>query len=136
MKGGYSSREDLCELITLFWDLVLKLQIRVFVDRVTTDANPAGRPFAENLAQGEAVGWLTQRPHALCESFIRRAGDRPVCGGPGTTTGANTFEFLYGINDLLVKSLSRRELPCWLKLDPLGPRLCAFTCAMGPSSLS
>ena len=35
---GYSSREDLCLLVSVFWDLVLRLQARVFIDRVATDA--------------------------------------------------------------------------------------------------
>lgn len=37
---GYSSREDLCELISIFWDLVIKYEVRVFIDRVSTDAGP------------------------------------------------------------------------------------------------
>ena len=34
---GYSSKSDLYDLIEIFWDLVFKLRIRVFIDRVATD---------------------------------------------------------------------------------------------------
>ena len=58
---GYSSREDLCLLVSVFWDLVLRLQARVFVDRVATDANPADAPSRDNLELGARAGWLTAR---------------------------------------------------------------------------
>eukprot|EP00438_Fugacium_kawagutii_P013451 Skav225992 [mRNA] locus=scaffold4003:161449:163482:+ [translate_table: standard] len=56
---GYSSREDLCDLISVFWDLVIKYQIRVFIDRVSTDANPADWPSRGDLERGERAGWVT-----------------------------------------------------------------------------
>ena len=54
---GYSSKEDLCELISIFWNQVFDLQARVFIDRVATDANPADWPSRNNLSIGEAAGW-------------------------------------------------------------------------------
>ena len=54
---GYSSKEDLCELISVFWNQVFDLQARVFIDRVATDANPADWPSRNNLSIGEAAGW-------------------------------------------------------------------------------
>ena len=59
---GYSSKEDLCLLVACFWDLVLKLQARVFIDRVATDANPADWPSRDNLTIGEKVGWKSVAP--------------------------------------------------------------------------
>ena len=56
---GYSSREDLCLLASVFWDLVLRLQARVSIDRVATDANPADAPSRDNLELGSRAGWLT-----------------------------------------------------------------------------
>eukprot|EP00435_Cladocopium_sp_Y103_P019288 s2614_g4.t1 len=56
---GYSSREDLCEIISLFWNLAFQLKVRVFIDRVSTDANPADWPSRNKLSIGEAVGWRT-----------------------------------------------------------------------------
>ena len=54
---GYSSKEDLCDLISVFWDLAFQLRVRVFIDRVATDANPADWPSRGDLSIGEAAGW-------------------------------------------------------------------------------
>ena len=56
---GYSSKEDLCHIISVFWDLAFQLRVRVFIDRVSTDANPADWPSRNKLHLGEAVGWQT-----------------------------------------------------------------------------
>lgn len=56
---GYSSRQDICSLISVFWDIVLRMQIRVFVDRVATDANAADPPSRDDLQRGERLGWQT-----------------------------------------------------------------------------
>ena len=56
---GYSSKQDLCSLISRFWDLVFELRIRVFIDRVSTDANPADWPSRNDLARGERSGRQT-----------------------------------------------------------------------------
>ena len=54
---GYSSKEDLCVLISIFWDLVFELRIRVFIDRIATDSNPADWPSRDDLEKGEKAGW-------------------------------------------------------------------------------
>ena len=59
---GYSSREDMCGIISVFWELALKLRVRVFIDRISTDANPADWPSRGKLHLGEAAGWSTVRP--------------------------------------------------------------------------
>ena len=46
---GYSSREDMCEIITLFWEIALALRVRVFIDQISTDANPADWPSRNKL---------------------------------------------------------------------------------------
>ena len=56
---GYSSREDLCELISVFWDLAFQLRVRVFIDRISTDANPADWPSRDKMFIGESIGWET-----------------------------------------------------------------------------
>eukprot|EP00438_Fugacium_kawagutii_P021836 Skav226383 [mRNA] locus=scaffold1438:28059:29741:+ [translate_table: standard] len=56
---GYSSKSDLCDLISVFWNLVFNLRIRVFIDRVSTDANPADWPSRNDLSTGEKAGWTT-----------------------------------------------------------------------------
>ena len=56
---GYSSKADVCELISVFWDLALELRCRLFIDRVSTDANPADWPSRNDLDRGASVGWVT-----------------------------------------------------------------------------
>ena len=56
---GYSSREDLCELVGIFWNLALDLRINLYIDRVPTDANPADPPSRDNLSVGAKAGWIT-----------------------------------------------------------------------------
>ena len=59
---GYSSKCDLCDLIKIFWDLVFRLRMRVFIDRVATDANPADWPSRDDLSTGSSAGWKSVRP--------------------------------------------------------------------------
>ena len=56
---GYSSREDICLLVSEFWNLVQALHVRVFIDRVATDSNPADAPSRNDLVTGQKVGWET-----------------------------------------------------------------------------
>ena len=49
---GYSSKGDLCELIAVFWDLVLSLQCNAFIDPISSDANPADWPSRDQLEIG------------------------------------------------------------------------------------
>ena len=56
---GYSSKEDLCELVELFWELSLEYRANFFIDRVSTDANPADWPSRDHLQIGESAGWET-----------------------------------------------------------------------------
>ena len=59
---GYSSREDLSFLVSVFWNLALKLRVRVFIDRISTDANPADWPSRDKLKIGSDAGWSTKSP--------------------------------------------------------------------------
>ena len=59
---GYSCREDMCKIISVFWELAFRLRVRIFIDRVSTDANPADWPSRDKLFIGEAVGWSTVEP--------------------------------------------------------------------------
>ncbi|CAE7645183.1 unnamed protein product [Symbiodinium necroappetens] len=56
---GYSSKEDLCELVELFWELLLEYRANFFIDRVSTDANFADWPSRDHLEIGESAGWET-----------------------------------------------------------------------------
>ena len=67
---GYSSKEDLCQLISVFWDIVFELKARVFIDRIATDANPADWPSRDDLRTGEQAGWKSVQvvwPSALVD---------------------------------------------------------------------
>ena len=59
---GYSSKSDICELVSIFWELALKYKVRIFIDRISTDANPADWPSRDDLARGEAGGWVSIDP--------------------------------------------------------------------------
>ena len=56
---GYSSKSDVCLIISVFWKLALKLRCRIFIDRVSTDANPADWPSRNDLVRGQTAGWST-----------------------------------------------------------------------------
>ena len=56
---GYSAKDDVCELVGLFWDLVLELRCSVYIDRVPTDSNPADNPSRGDVATGLLCGWIT-----------------------------------------------------------------------------
>ena len=56
---GYSSKEDICLLVSEFWDIVRTLHTRVFIDRVATDSNPADAPSRDDLVTGQNAGWKT-----------------------------------------------------------------------------
>eukprot|EP00435_Cladocopium_sp_Y103_P004278 s2572_g1.t1 len=53
---GYSSKEDLCRIISVFPELALGLRVRIFIDRVSTDANPADWPTQLWELTGELLG--------------------------------------------------------------------------------
>ena len=54
---GYSSKQDLCRILEIFWDLALRFRINFFIDRISTDSNPADWPSRNQLSIGEAAGW-------------------------------------------------------------------------------
>ena len=56
---GYSSKQDLCLIIEMFWDLALELKINFFIDRISSDSNPADWPSRNRLSIEESVGWKT-----------------------------------------------------------------------------
>jgi hypothetical protein len=41
---GYSSKEDVCDLVGVFWSQACELQVAYYIDRVPTDGNPADFP--------------------------------------------------------------------------------------------
>lgn len=59
---GYSCRKDLCLITSEFWDLVFFLKAKIFIDRISTDANPSGWPFRNRPFIGRSAGWSTVDP--------------------------------------------------------------------------
>jgi len=59
---GYSAKEDLCELVGIFWKLALELEVFLYVDRVPTDSNPADPPSRAQTEVGENLGWKSIEP--------------------------------------------------------------------------
>ena len=55
---GYSSREDLSELVGEFWRKAAEINCTVYICRVPTDANPADVPSRPDKCQDlEQWGW-------------------------------------------------------------------------------
>ena len=59
---GYSSKTDVSQLVSVFWELALELKVRVFIDRISTDANPADWPSRGDLERGKKAGWKVKDP--------------------------------------------------------------------------
>ena len=59
---GYSAKEDLCELVGVFWKLALELQVNLYIDRVPTDSNPSDPPSRNCMEVGRSLGWITIDP--------------------------------------------------------------------------
>ena len=72
---GYSAREGLSELVSVFWDLALELRVNVYIDRVSTDANPADWPSRNDLETGRSAGWGSLEP--VWPSIVRGLGRKP-----------------------------------------------------------
>ena len=56
---GYSAREDFCELVGSFWKLALDVKVNLYIDRISTDANPADPPSRDRMDVGVKLGWRT-----------------------------------------------------------------------------
>ena len=59
---GYSDREDMCELVGLFWKQIAQLDILTYLDRVPTDCNPSDEPSRNDMSIAEYLGWVIADP--------------------------------------------------------------------------
>ena len=55
---GYSRKEDVCSLVSVFWLLAEKLGCALYIDRVSTDANIADTPSRGNLLVAQRNSWV------------------------------------------------------------------------------
>ena len=56
---GDSSREDISELAGVFWQLAARMETSIYLDRVSTDSNPADGPSRPDKAHTyQHLKWL------------------------------------------------------------------------------
>ena len=60
---GYSARSDLCSTVGAFWASALRHTLTIYVDRVSTDANPADGPSRGDFAAADELGWVRVEPN-------------------------------------------------------------------------
>ena len=58
---GQSKFSDVIKLLKQFWDLVAEYEIDLYLDRVSTDANPSDGMSRDGRAEAEAMGWDTEQ---------------------------------------------------------------------------
>ena len=54
---GNSKFEDVIELIRIFWDLIARYNIEIYLDRVSTDANPSDGMSRDGEQEARDLGW-------------------------------------------------------------------------------
>jgi hypothetical protein len=54
---GYSARDDMCWLTSVFWEQALELRALFYIDRVSTDANVADGPSRGRRRETDIAGW-------------------------------------------------------------------------------
>ncbi len=58
---GYSTKEDVSDLVTRLWDVINKNGIVVYFDRVATDANISDGPSRNYWADSDAAEWSVRQ---------------------------------------------------------------------------
>ena len=69
---GYSNKEDICDLVAIFWEMIRDWEIQVHLDRVPTDANMADGLSRGRLRIAQRRGW----------AFVRAVVPRRFFDGP------------------------------------------------------
>ena len=67
---GYSAKEDVCELVGLFWELVLELRCSVYIDRVPTDSNPADNPLQSSATDRRSLCPLEKQCCSIVSTIL------------------------------------------------------------------
>jgi hypothetical protein len=70
---GQSKFQDVVKLVKFFWDLVAEFQVDVYLDKVSTDANPADGPSRGKKAEAESLGWIEEHPRYPDELYVSRS---------------------------------------------------------------
>ncbi len=66
---GQSKFSDVIKILRVFWDLVAEYHIELYLDRVSSDANPADGMSRDGRAEAEAMGWSIE--HARFPDELR-----------------------------------------------------------------
>jgi hypothetical protein len=72
---GYSDREDMCYLVGIFWSTAALLDTTIYLDRISTDANPADDPSRNKMEEIRKRGWVVTDPVEFME-FSEGLGSR------------------------------------------------------------
>ena len=54
---GQSQQEDMLQLIHIFWNIVADHQINLYLDKVSSDSNPADGMSRTGAAEAKDMGW-------------------------------------------------------------------------------
>jgi len=57
---GNSKFEDVIGLIRVFWELIAEFQIEIYLDRVSTGANPSDGMSRDGEQEARDIGWLIE----------------------------------------------------------------------------
>jgi hypothetical protein len=71
---GQSKFSDVIKLVKIFWDLVADHQVDVYLDRVSTDANPSDGLSRGREEEAEGWGWVLENPRFPDALESTRAG--------------------------------------------------------------
>ena len=66
---GNSSKEDLCSLVSVFWNEVADLSVDTYIDRVPTDGNPAD-DGSRGMAEQHALAFNWELVRAELPKFV------------------------------------------------------------------
>ena len=72
---GYSDSEDMCYLVGIFWSTAALLDTTIYLDRISTDANPADDPSRNKMEEIRKRGWVVTDPVDFME-FSEGLGSR------------------------------------------------------------
>ena len=69
---GQSKFSDVVKLVNFFWDQVAEFQVDIYLDKVSTDANPADGPSRNKVEEARALGWVEENPRFPDELYVQR----------------------------------------------------------------
>ena len=71
---GYSKKEDISELVSIFWDIVSEHGVSIYLDRVSTDMNISDEVSRGIFDVAKSCGWEERRVSVPREVRENRPG--------------------------------------------------------------